>query len=118
MYGTSAGSGAAVSGSAKGSGNGVLAASAGTGSAVYASASGTGAAISATSAQTGAGIKAASSKGRGAIFGGKTAAQVQLTPGNSSHPTSGQMGDLYADSTGRLWYCKKSGSSATWKQIA
>jgi hypothetical protein len=32
-------------------------------------------------------------------------------------PTSGHRGDLYADSTGRLWFCKTSGAQATWKQI-
>jgi hypothetical protein len=61
---------------------------------------------------------ASSGQGRGGIFSGKAVAQVQLTPGNASPPKSGQMGDLYADTAGRLWYCKKSGLSAMWKQIA
>jgi hypothetical protein len=90
----------------------------GTGPGMYAASAGTGPAVSASSARTAAGIVASSGQGRGGIFSGKAVAQVQLTPGGSSPPKSGQMGDLYADSAGRLWYCKKSGLSATWKQIA
>lgn len=66
---------------------------------------------------TGPGLHATSSHGRGGIFAGG-AAQVQLTPAGSSHPKSGQRGDLYADAAGRLWYCKKTGATATWHQIA
>jgi hypothetical protein len=45
------------------------------------------------------------------------AAQVRLVPGTgSTHPSSGQAGDLYVDKTGRLWYCKKTGR--TWRQLA
>jgi hypothetical protein len=33
-------------------------------------------------------------------------------------PLGGVRGDLYADKTGRLWFCKKSGTTATWHQIA
>jgi hypothetical protein len=55
---------------------------------------------------------------RGGTFSG-AAAQLKLNPGTgSTHPTRGQRGDLYADKTGRLWYCKKSGNPATWHQIA
>jgi hypothetical protein len=46
-------------------------------------------------------------------------AQLLLVPGKrSTHPASGTRGDLYADSTGRLWFCKTSGAKATWRQIA
>jgi hypothetical protein len=56
--------------------------------------------------------------GRGGIFAGQSA-QVKLSPGSlSSHPKSGQRGDLYADKVGRLWYCKTGGTKATWHQIA
>jgi hypothetical protein len=56
--------------------------------------------------------------GRGGVFAGH-AAQVQLTPGGRrTHPVRGSRGDLYADSSGRLWFCKRSGARATWKQIA
>ena len=55
---------------------------------------------------------------RGGTFSG-TAAQLKLNPGTgATHPRSGQRGDLYADKAGRLWYCKKSGKTATWHQIA
>jgi len=67
---------------------------------------------------TGPGIKATGVNGRGGIFAGSLA-QVQLSPGSkSTHPTTGTRGDLYADSTGRLWFCKTTGSKATWHQIA
>jgi hypothetical protein len=80
--------------------------------------SATNAAVKAANSGTGNGIHATSSGGRGGVFGGAPA-QIQLTPGSrSTHPTSGRRGDLYADKTGRLWFCKKSGTHATWHQIA
>jgi hypothetical protein len=55
---------------------------------------------------------------RGGVFSG-SAAQVQLSPGpKPTHPENGQRGDLYADSKGRLWFCKTGGNTATWHQIA
>ena len=65
---------------------------------------------------TGAGVEGTSSGGRGGVFSGG-AAQLQLTGGKSTHPKSGERGDLYADSAGRLWFCTKTGSKATWKQL-
>lgn len=96
-----------------------LAVAAGTGAAsvINVSVSTTGAVVVATNSGGGAGIQGDSKSGRGGVFGG-SAAQVQLTPGAKSHPARGERGDLYADSTGRLWFCKKSGSRATWHQIA
>jgi len=56
--------------------------------------------------------------GRGGVFSG-TAAQAQLVPGAlAGHPRSGSRGDLYADKSGRLWFCKKTGNPALWHQIA
>ncbi len=56
--------------------------------------------------------------GRGAILAGG-AAQAQFTPGNgTTHPTSGQTGDFYVDSTARLWFCTVGGTTATWTQLA
>ncbi len=74
--------------------------------------------VGAANSSSGPGIQASSSRGRGGVFSGSAAAQIQLSPGKSSHPKSGARGDLYADSAGRLWFCKKSGSRATWHQIA
>jgi len=63
-------------------------------------------------------VRGASTKARGGVFSGG-AAQIQLQPGTgSTHPKGGVRGDLYADKTGRLWFCKKSGSTATWHQLA
>jgi hypothetical protein len=73
--------------------------------------------IKAVNSSTNSGIHA-TSKGRGGVFGGNLA-QIQLTPGSgSTHPKGGSRGDLYADKTGRLWFCKKGGTTATWHQIA
>ncbi len=52
--------------------------------------------------------------GRGGVFGGP-AAQVRLEPASTTHPVSGLMGDLFADTAGRLWFCK---GGSGWKQIA
>ena len=57
---------------------------------------------------------AAQDLGRGGVFSGK-AAQLMLGPVSATHPVSGQMGDLFADTSGRLWFCK---GGTTWKQIA
>jgi hypothetical protein len=63
----------------------------------------------------GVGVRGESTSGRGGVFKGK-AAQVRLTPSSvASHPASGQKGDLFVDSSGRLWFCK---GGTTWKQIA
>ena len=116
VWGSQAGSGLGVYGSVA-SGIGVRA-NGGTGTGVSALGA-TG--VSATgSGTTGVGVSASASgsSGRGGVFAG-TAAQVQLSPGaKSTHPKSGVRGDLYADSTGRLWFCKTSGSTASWHQIA
>jgi len=85
-------------------------------SVVSASLASTAALVSASNSSSGAGVQGTSSSGRGGVFGGG-AAQVHLNPGASSHPKSGEMGDLYADKSGRLWYCTKSGTKASWKQI-
>lgn len=88
------------------------------GSIIEASLATSAAVVGVTNTSTGPGVEAASTSGRGGIFAGAAAAQIQLTPGRSSHPRSGQRGDLYADSAGRLWFCKTSGARATWHQIA
>jgi hypothetical protein len=64
---------------------------------------------------TGAGLEALSAKGVGATFTGKTA-QVQLTPSpDSSHPSSGRAGQLFVDSSKRLWFCRV---GTDWRQLA
>jgi hypothetical protein len=86
--------------------------------ALDAGADSTAAAAQVSNIGTGAGVHAASSGGRGGVFSGGLA-QLRLTPGSkSTHPAGGERGDLYADSTGRLWFCKKGGAKATWHQIA
>ncbi len=79
--------------------------------------SGTLATIKAVNSGTNSGIHA-TSNGRGGVFGG-TLAQIQLSPGSgATHPKGGSRGDLYADKNGRLWFCKKGGTTATWHQVA
>jgi len=61
-------------------------------------------------------IRAVSGHGRGGVFGGTSVAQIQLTPGGSTHhPASGSAGDFYVDHSARLWFCK---GGKTWKQLA
>lgn len=61
------------------------------------------------------GVRGISTKGRGGVFKGGVA-QLRLSPSTAtSHPTSGAIGDLFVDSSGRLWFCK---GATTWKQIA
>jgi hypothetical protein len=84
-------------------------------SVVQATLSSTGGVVVADNTGSGSGVQATGT--RGGTFAG-SAAQVQLTPGSmSTHPTSGDRGDLYADSTGRLWFCTKTGSTASWHQL-
>jgi hypothetical protein len=63
----------------------------------------------------GIGVRGGASSGRGGLFSG-SAAQVRLQPsGAATHPSSGQRGDLFVDTSGRLWFCK---GGTTWKQLA
>jgi hypothetical protein len=71
-------------------------------------------AIVATTTGTGAGIRGTSAQGRGGLFEGPVA-QVRLVPSVATHPATGAMGDLVADTSGRLWFCKGGGS---WAQLA
>lgn len=100
-------------------GNAVVAEGLGTsGIGVNATADSSSPAVLAANASTGSGLRATSQLGRGGIFAGG-AAQIKLLPGSrSTHPSSGQRGDLYADSKGRLWFCKTGGTTAAWQQIA
>jgi len=53
--------------------------------------------------------------GRGGVFTGSRA-QVRLVPSSATtHPSSGQAGDLFLDKSKRLWFCK---GGTTWKQLA
>ena len=53
--------------------------------------------------------------GRGLVGQGDKA-QLKLVPSTAtSHPPSGQRGDLFVDKSGRLWFCK---GGTTWKPLA
>ncbi len=110
--GLNIGSGPAISGQNWGTGPGILAGVVGATNnqpAISAATAGTGVALQATATGTGS---------RGGVFAG-VAAQAQFKPGSgSTHPTSGQAGDLYVDSSARLWFCKVGGPTATWTQLA
>jgi hypothetical protein len=61
------------------------------------------------------GVRGTSPTGRGGVFNG-TVAQLKLQPSTAStHPSSGQNGDLFVDTSGRLWFWK---GGTTWKQLA
>jgi hypothetical protein len=80
--------------------------------------------IGESSAQTGVlgkstnadGVKGHSTFARGASFSSGASAALRLIPGPSANPPSaGLAGDLYVDSTARLWYCS---GGATWVRLA
>jgi hypothetical protein len=84
---------------------------------VSASTNGTGPAVQGIASGTGVGLNASSAHGRGAVLAG-AAAQAKLVPSAAAtHPTAGQAGDLFVDSTTRLWFCTATGNPATWKQV-
>jgi len=116
---TNTGSGRALLVGGRGSLAAVYANNTGAGAAMYATAVGSDPAIDTSNQGAGPGLQAQSATGRGALFSGK-AAQIQLTPGTgASHPTNGEKGDLYVDTSGRLWFCKLGGIHlATWVQVA
>jgi hypothetical protein len=66
----------------------------------------------------GIGVFGASTTARGGQFSGGVA-QIRLVPASAaSHPSSGKAGDLFLDSTARLWLCTvTSTTTATWVQI-
>jgi len=110
VLGVTKGSGAGVQGRGEGTGYGVwgeIADAAQLQSAVYGSTEG-----------QGAGVEGRSIGGRGGQFSGKRA-QVRLVPSTvNTKPTAGKRGDLFVDSTGRLWYCKTTSSPTGWVQLA
>jgi hypothetical protein len=110
VLGVTKGSGAGVQGRGEGSGHGVwgeIADSARNQSAVFGTTEG-----------GGAGVEGRSILGRGGVFTGSKA-QVRLTPAAAStKPATGARGDLFVDSSGRLWYCKTPGVTNGWVQLA
>jgi hypothetical protein len=69
------------------------------------------------SSASGVGLRGVSPNGRGAVVSGG-AAQLRLVPsGADTHPLTGQLGDLFLDKVGRLWFCTKGGNPATWKRV-
>lgn len=61
------------------------------------------------------GVYGLGANGRGGVFKGDKA-QVLLIPSSATtHPSSGKKGDLFVDSSGRLWFCK---GGKSWKQVA
>lgn len=88
-----------------------------TGSVINATLSSSAAVLDGTNSSSGPGVQGSSKKGRGGVFSGAVA-QIHLTPGTgSSHPKTGQRGDLYVDKTGRLWYCTHTASRSGWKEL-
>jgi hypothetical protein len=72
-------------------------------------------AVSGTTAGTGAGVSGTGA--RGGDFTG-TAAAIRLRPASGAHPASGEVGDLFVDSAGRLFYCRAGGAAAIWVKLA
>jgi hypothetical protein len=76
------------------------------------------AAIIGTTEGNGPAIEGTSILGRGGVFKGKKAAVRLVASSAANKPSTGTRGDLFVDSTGRLSYCKTSGSTTGWKQLA
>ena len=119
VYGVTIGTGNGVFGEAADArgANGVLGIAKGNGNSVFGfkDAGIPGDAVVGFTKGAGRGVLAISSGGRGLVATGKTA-QVQMTPGaTATHPSSGQAGDFFVDSTKRLWFCK---GGTTWKLLA
>jgi hypothetical protein len=112
---------AALAGVTQGAGPGLHGRGEGTGNGVWGEVRGltkTQSAVLGTTTGTGAAIEGNSSAGRGGVFRGKKA-QVRFVPSSATtKPTTGQRGDLFVDSSGRLWYCKTGGSVTGWRQFA
>ena len=65
----------------------------------------------------GIGVSADGGSGRGAVASGQSA-QVRLIPSKlKTHPRAGLVGDLFVDSSARLWLCTKTGNPARWRRI-
>jgi len=87
--------------------------------------SGTGTGIAGSSNKAAPGVHGTSKSGSGVqgsgAIGGDfsgSAAAVWLRPSTHNHPASGRAGELFVDHLGHLWYCKKSGSHASWVKLA
>jgi hypothetical protein len=59
--------------------------------------------------------KATKAGSRGGTFQGIAAAVQLVASAQATHPKSGRRGDLFVDSSGRLWFCK---GTTTWRQLA
>lgn len=71
-------------------------------------------------AASGVGVRGESTSGLGASFaGGLAALRIQPAASGTGAPTTGthQVGELYADSTGMLFYCTAAGTPGTWQQV-
>jgi hypothetical protein len=62
----------------------------------------------------GAGVKGDAPSGRGGQFSGGIAAARLMPSAATTHPSSGAAGDLFVDSTNRLWFCK---GGSTWADL-
>ena len=100
-----------------GSGHGVLGISKGTGNSVHAykPANSPGHAVVGVNDSSGLGVNGISAKGRGGAFSGKAAAVRLMPTTTATHPSSGLGGDLYVDTSKRLWFCK---GGTVWVQLA
>jgi hypothetical protein len=112
---------AALAGVTKGAGPGLHGRGEGTGQGVWGEindSSKTQAAVIGTTEGTGPAIEGRSVLGRGGVFRGKKA-QIRLIASTATtKPATGSRGDLFVDSSGRLWYCKSGGLTTGWKQLA
>jgi hypothetical protein len=67
------------------------------------------------SSPSGDGVYGTSTSGRGGVFSGGVAAIQLVASSAATHPAGGSAGDLFVDSTARLWFCK---GGTTWVELA
>lgn len=114
VLGMTAGGGPGLTGFSYGTGIGVLGASSTGAAAVRGTNSSTGPAVYAVNTGGGVGVRGESEDGRGGAFVGGEA-QVRLLPASGNHPADGKGGDLFVDSSKRLWFCK---GGTNWVKLA
>ena len=80
---------------------------------------GTGGSVGVSGEGSDAGVRGESGKGYGGFFQGGHA-PLMLQPSNTEgHPNTGahNMGELYVDKQGALYFCVASGTPGTWKRV-
>jgi hypothetical protein len=118
VRGTNTAGGHGVVGMASGAKTAVLGRNTGLGHGVLGHNSAVKAAVAGRNTGKGDGVRGQSTEGRGGSFAGKAAALRLVPSAAPDHPAEGLAGDLFVDSTRRLWFCKRGGKNSLWVELA